>query len=372
MSGTDIREALHEVAAATSAPAPDQLVFQRLVRRERRHHLAARAGVAAVAVAAAAAVIATVVTPFLGDEGARDRQPATSPPAGIAVDLQTPVYFVADRTLTALDPQGGLHDLGLRSEDVVGYTSESVYAIGPESEVVRFDVHNSDEGSGRPWEFERVDSGVEGPVQGAALSPDGRWLGWIDLDGRLTVRDLKAGTTAAPVDLPANSGLSGLAQGTGDALVSEDGDLVLHTADGPVAIPTARDGYGAVAQAARDVVAVMDRDDRTRIYDVSSGTAQLLDTVPGAGVLAPYGDHLVSISAAPDDSSAALLWTAGGDAVALSVVPGRPQSAAWADDDTALVTTYDGEGTALYACEVATQVCERLPVDGVEDLTLAR
>ena len=372
MSGTDIREALHEVAAATAAPAPDQVAFQRLVRRERRHHLAARAGVAAVAVAAAAAVIATVVTPFLGDEGARDRQPATSPPAGIAVDLQTPVYFVADRTLTALDPQGGVHDLGLRSEEVVGYTSESVYAIGPESEVVRFDVHNSDEGLAGPGSSSGSTRASRVPVQGAALSPDGRWLGWIDLDGRLTVRDLKAGTTAAPVDLPANSGLSGLAQGTGDALVSEDGDLVLHTADGPVAIPTARDGYGAVAQAARDVVAVMDRDDRDpdlrRLVRHGPAPRHRARRRGPRAVRRPPGlDQRRTATTRRRRCSGLRAVTT----VPLSV-PGRPQTAAWADDDTALVTTYDGEGTALYACEVATQVCERLPLDGVEDLTLAR
>jgi hypothetical protein len=371
MTNIDLREALHEVADATPAPDQDRMAFQRLVRRERRRHHAARAGVVAVAAAAAVAVVATVIAPFVGDEGARDLPPAVRPHPGLGVDLQAPVYFVADGQLTALDPQGGVHDLGLRSEDVIGSTSESVYAIGPDSQVVRFDVHNSDEGAGGPWEFERVDAGVEGPVQGAALSPDGRWIGWIDLDGRLTVRDLKAGTSTGPVDLPANSGLSGLAQGTGDALVSEDGDLVLRTPDGPVVIPTAEDGYGAVAQAARDVVALMDRDDRTRIYDVSTGTATLLDTVPGGGVLAPYGDHLVSVSFARNDSSTVLLWSAGGETGPLSV-PGRPQAAAWADDDTALVATYDGDATALYACDVATRGCERLPVDGVEDVTLAR
>ena len=53
-------------------------------------------------------------------------------------------------------------------------------------------------------------------------------------------------------------------------------------------------------------------------------------------------------------------------------MPGQPQSVAWADDDTALVTTYDGQGTALYACEAAGTECERLPVDGVEALSLAR
>ena len=43
-----------------------------------------------------------------------------------------------------------------------------------------------------------------------------------------------------------------------------------------------------------------------------------------------------------------------------------------ADDDTALVTTYDGQGTALYGCEVGSARCARLPLDGVEDVTLAR
>ena len=252
--------------------------------------------------------------------------------------------------VTALDPQGGVHDLGLRSEEVIGWTSEFVYAYGPESEVVRFDVHNSDEGPGGPWEFERVDSGIPGAVQAADLSADGRWLGWIDLDDRLTVRDLKAGTVTDPVDLPRNSSLADLAQGTGAPLVSENGDLVLRTADGPVAIPTPG-GYGVVAQATRDLVAVMDRDDRTRIYDVSSGTAELLDTVPGAGVLSPYGDHLVSITVGRDDSSTVRSGPTGRRR--RLPVPGQPQSVAWADDDTALVTTYDGEGTALYACEVA-------------------
>ena len=79
----------------------------------------------------------------------------------------------------------------------------------------------------------------------------------------------------------------------------------------------------------------------------------------------------MSVDLARDDSSAVLLWTAGGDTVPLPV-PGQPQTVAWADDDTALVTTYDGEGTALYGCDVGSAECARLPLDGVEDVTLAR
>ena len=45
MSGTDIREALKEVGAATRAPAQDRVAFQQQVRRERRSRAYARGGV---------------------------------------------------------------------------------------------------------------------------------------------------------------------------------------------------------------------------------------------------------------------------------------------------------------------------------------
>ena len=366
MTGIDIREALHEVASTTPAPSRDDLAFRRLVRQEQRRRLASRAGLVLGVAAAAAIVVATTVVPFVQGDGAQEQPPATRPSDPPAVDLAIPVALVADGRLTVLDPQGGVHDLGLRTEEVLGSTSEFIYAIDDQSKVVRYDVSSS------PWEFERVDSGVDVPVQSAALSPDGIRLGWIDRDGSLTVSNLKDDDSTAPFIQPPNSYLTNLAQGTGNPLVSQDGDLkLLSDSRAPVAIPTARDGYGVVAQATRDLVAVMDRDDRTRIYDVSSGTARLVDTVAGGGVLAPYGDHLVSVDLARDDSSSVLLWTAGGDTVPLPV-PGQPQTVAWADDDTALVTTYDGEGTALYGCEVGSTECARLALDGVEDVTLAR
>jgi hypothetical protein len=372
MTGTDIRDALHEIAETTPAPALDRVAFQRLVRKERRARLASRAGLAVGVAAAAAVVAATAVLPFVQGDRARELPPVTTLPDGaFRVDLQTPTYFLADGELVALDPQGEVHDLGLSSEEVIGYSSESVYAVGRESEVVRFDVSNSDEGPGG-WEFHRVDSGVEGAVQSAQLSADGRWLGWVDTDGRLTVRDLKAGTTDGPTDLPANSYLADIAQGTGNALVSEDGDLALHTATGTVAVPTEADGYGWASTASRDLVAVSDRDSRTRVYDISSGTAKLIGTVDGRAVLSPYGDHLVSVVLGDAEPGGVFLWAPGGKPAPLAV-PGSPQSAAWADDDTALVTTFDGEETALYGCEVLRDgACARLPLDGVEDVTLAR
>ena len=59
MTGTDIREALRAVAEDTPAPTIDRLVFERQVRRERRHRLGERAALG-VAVAAAVAVVTSV------------------------------------------------------------------------------------------------------------------------------------------------------------------------------------------------------------------------------------------------------------------------------------------------------------------------
>ena len=58
MTGSEIREALHEVGAATNAPPVDRVAFQRAVRRERGRRAAGRAGVLAAGVAAAAVLVA--------------------------------------------------------------------------------------------------------------------------------------------------------------------------------------------------------------------------------------------------------------------------------------------------------------------------
>ena len=126
---------------------------------------------------------------------------------------------------------------------------------------------------------------------------------------------------------------------------------MLLTTAGDIAIPTAEDGYGFVSTATRDLVAVVDRDDTTRLYDVSSGRARLVDSVPGTGLLSPYGDHLASVSYDDADLATAVLWSVGGEPVVLGV-PGSPQAVAWADDDTVLVSSAVDGQEALYGCEV--------------------
>ena len=90
MSGTDIREALKEVAAATRAPAQDRVAFQQQVRRERRSRAYARGGVA-LAVAAATAVLVATAVPFVTGSSVRDTSPAGPPGASsLARRARTP------------------------------------------------------------------------------------------------------------------------------------------------------------------------------------------------------------------------------------------------------------------------------------------
>lgn len=345
MTGTDVREALRAVADTTDAPAPDQLAFQRLVRQERRRRTGGRLLVG-VAAAAVVAVGATALGTLPGD---RPTQVAVAPRTVDASGLDVPAHLVVDGRLVAVDPQGERHDLGV-AEDVVGWTSEEVYYVDTESVLIRRALDTSDEGPGG-WTWGEPEE-VVGPVQSARLSADGRWLGWIDLRERLHAVDLKAGADAAPVQQPGNTVLVDLAQGTGAPLVSQDGDLVLLTAAGEVVVPTEADGYGLVATASRDLVAVVDRDDTTRLYDISSGAAELVDSVPGAGVLSPYGDALVSVELSRDDVASAVLWPGDGEPAVLPV-PGSPQMAGWADDDTVLVSTAEDGRDVVHACDVA-------------------
>jgi hypothetical protein len=326
--------------------------------------------------AAAAVAVAVAATGPLLDTGSSEAGVATTPevvdlvPEPGAVDLDNPLYYVAGGRLMALTPQGEVLDLEQRSEGVVGWTSESVLALDTVSDVVRMDVSNSDEGTGGPWTFTRVDAHVPEALQSVELSSDGRWLAWVDLDDRLVVQDLKAGTVSDPVDVGPNAALVDVAQGTGFPLVSEDGDLVLHADAGRVAVPTEGDGYGLASTASRDLVAVGDRDDVTRVYDVSSGAAELVDEVRGTGYLSAYGTHLVSVAREPGDAGASLLlWAPGQETLRLET-PGVPMEVAWADDDTFVVTSRVDDRTVLLGCEALDPRCSVLLAEGVDDLRL--
>jgi WD40 repeat protein len=255
----------------------------------------------------------------------------------------------------AVTPDGQVQDLG-RHESVVGSTAEGVLVVGTDSVPVWIGASGSGEGDGS-FTFEPGTGPVTlpdtGPVQSVALSGDGRYLAWLDLEDRVTVWDLKADALRQQVQVSRDAAVTSVSDR--GVLVSEDGDLRMFVAEGVVEVPTQGDGYGSLSDTMGDFVGVADRDDITRIYDVNrpDGQAELVDTVPGTGRLAPYAEAMVSV-----DGTTARLFTDGEPRVL--AVEGTPQSAGWLDEDHALVTSAESGGTSVWVCPVADATCSRV------------
>jgi hypothetical protein len=361
MSTTEIREALTEVRDAVDVPVVDRLAFERRVRAQRRRRTAGRVLVVGT-VAAGVAVAAAVSGGVGGPDRGRDSGPAHESTA--AGGLGETVFFVLDGELSALDPSGRVHDLGVRAEAVVGFTSERVYAVDRDSHLVVRTVSYDDEETRRAT-FGRAASPVSGAVQTAALSGDGRYLAWTDLDDVSHRYDLKADRE----DLTVSGGpsTSVVDVGADGLLLSEDGELNLRTAGSVIPIPVQGDGYGVASQVAFGRVLVNDRDDRSRLYDVSDGhAARLVATVTGFGTLGPYAERVASIVTDSSDASRLEVWD-GGDGLSLTGLGATPDQLRWADESTLLVAAHRGGESSLYACDIDL-ACQRLPVDGEVDL----
>lgn len=353
-----LRETFEAVGVGVQVPPFDEMAFERKVGRARRRRTATL--VAGVTAAAAVVAVAVVAVPPLVD---RDRSDAGSRVAGQASmslhpeALPAPLYYVSAGRLVAVTPDGEVHEIG-RSEAVVGFTAEGVLAFDERSQLVWIEAASSGEGEGA-YGFERgagpVTLPAVGPVQSAALSGDGRYLAWVDLDDVVTVHDLKAREFRQAAQLGPSSYVAAVSER--GVLVSEDGELRLLEADGAVDIPTKRDGYGWVSDTAGTLVAVADRDDVTRVYDVTppDGRARLVDSVPGTGRLAPYAGAIVSV-----DGSVVRLYPADGEPGVLDGVVGTPQSAGWIDEDHAVVTSAEGGGTSVYVCPTRDMTCTRV------------
>ncbi len=183
MTTTEIREALLAVEQAVDVPPADQVAFQARVRAERRRRTAGRALVAA---AAAAAVVTAGIAgnAVLGDP---ESTPLANTP-GETADRSVPdtVFFTLDNRLTALDPQGVVHDLGQYSEGVIGWTEDRLYALDDDSHIT---VRRAE-----PPFAEVPGAPTPDPVQSVALSGDGRYLAWLGLDDMVHRYDLVAGS----------------------------------------------------------------------------------------------------------------------------------------------------------------------------------
>lgn len=359
MTRTEIRNALLEVRESVAVPPVDRLAFRARVRAERRRRTTGRLAVAGIA----AAAVAVVGTLTLGAGGGLDRVRDEAPagPTTSSGRVFETVWFVRDGQLTALAPDGSVHPMDLRTEGVVGWTSERVYALDEERRLVVRTVSYDDEGARTPT-FGAEQAPVSGVLQSAALSGDGRYLGWVDLEGTAHRYDLKADRVDFELVLPEGAGLVDVGA---DGLLSYDaGRLELRAGRVVIEVPTRDDGTGAAAQLAMGHVLVPGRDGRTRLYAVSSGRAEEVTTLDGFGVLGPYAERVATWSL---DGGGAGLEVWDGELGAVTGLTGTPDDARWADEQTLLVTTRSASGQQLSVCGLDLD-CAPLPVEGEVNL----
>ncbi len=345
MTTTEIRDALRAVEQAVDVPPVDRVDFQARVRAERRRRTAGRA---LIGVAAAAALVAGGVTAraVLDDP---DRTPVADVPVQPDEVLTETVFLVLDHRLTALDPDGTQHDLGQPGEAVVGTTSELLVAVDDESRVVMRRTEPP---------FREVASPVAGAVQSVALSGDGRYLAWLDLDDEVHRYDLVADREDVTFDV----GTDGYVAAVGErgVLAFTDGALVLRDANGSIPIPVQNDGFSYSSDLARDLVTVNDGDGRSQLYDVSSGTARLVETFEGEAAIGPFAERVAVIVPEARDRARVEVWDGGTRLPVTGLGDVIPTFVRWAGETTLLV---DGEQAGLFACDIDLR-CARLPVSG--------
>jgi hypothetical protein len=354
MTTTEIRDGLREVGQAVSIPALDRTAFQREVRRARR----ARAGERLALAGAAAAVVAAgvVVAPYLTPDSTVVDPPASGTPEG---PPEGTVYVIADGRLVALDSSGTQHDVGARAEGLLGFRGGEVFVVSTQSRVEAFAEIDDPEGPD-PAGFRSIDVPAEDPVSSAALSADGRFLAWLDLEGVVHRYDLVAGRDLPELPLGRDSYLVDVS--ASGVLVAQDGGLSLRDDDGRIDIVADDDTWAS--QVVGDRVLVSGSGGTTRLYDVSSGVARQVVELPGDGSITAAGDRVLFFERSADDSTTVRLWDGTGTRP-VTGVDGTVDRIRWVDDGsdagTFLLTGY-ADGPALWSCDLAGE-CQRLAVD---------
>ena len=350
MTPTEIRTALTDVRDAVEVPVADRVAFQAWLRAERRRRTAGRV---ALCGAAAVVVVAGVALAGLGRGDDRRVDPGPAGHRTATGEVSETVYFVLDGRLTALDPAGVVHDLGVDAEGVVGFTSERVFVVDDSRHLVVRTVSYDDEGTGRAT-FGTAPSPVSERVRTMVLSGDGRYLGWTGMDDVAHRYDLKA--EREDLELAGLVGSSVIGVGEEGVLLHSADGLVVRDADTVVQVPVEQAWGGASAQLANGHVLVDDREGRASLYDLGD-PEEPLAVLDGFGVLGPYAERV-----AVDSGDHVDVWD-GGTTTRVTGLDATPDQLRWADEATLLVAAHDAEGSGLWTCDIDL-ACTRLPVAG--------
>jgi hypothetical protein len=356
----EVARVLRQVADTVEVPPLNEAALHRQVRRERGRR--SRSGIAAAAAAAAMIGVGLAGADHWFQPGGQQAPAATAP---AEANASVPVYLRVGGRLAALTPDGELHRLGVRVEEVLGATGDGVMAVGQESNLVRFRAVRS-EGE---WRFDRVEAPTGEPVQGAAVSQTPSRVAWLSLDDEVVTYDLEAGAVVARAEATESTSVQAVSSGV---LVHDDAGLRLLGDEGAsVELPVEQIPW--YASVAGGLVAVADgQEDSTTVFDVSEGRAQVVDRIEGSGILGPAGSGLLSLLPGERDG-AALAWTGDGEARPVSGLEGVAVDVSWAGPDTAVVLVRDGDGgtrTDVFTCSVADAACGLALRGGRQEISL--
>ncbi|MGH3345951.1 MAG: WD40 repeat domain-containing protein [Nocardioides sp.] len=368
MTGTDVREALHEIGHGVAAPPIDRLAFQAEVRRERRRRAAGRVVVAGAA-AACLALAVSVAGDLFPERSARPASPVTSTPQ--TGEVGGVVYAVVDGRLVAwdgasatrLDPVEGL----------LGSTQEGVWAVDRDSRVVSTLVVDDPEGP-LPAGFAEGESPVEGAVQSAALSDDGRYLAWVTLDEEVVVYDLAADEVAWKVDGSGGDSRY-LVDVTADGvLISDWNELTVWRPDGSGTDVQPTGGTsGLESQLTPGRLLVSGSGGDSTLFALDGSGARELRSFEGVAAIAPDGERVVTFA---EEGTGASMWDAAAGRRPFGGLDGVHISAArWVDDGSesglVLVTGSRDQSSHLWSCDPVALECGTLPI-GEGDVRITR
>jgi hypothetical protein len=347
---TEIRDALTAVREAVDVPPVDDLRFRELVRSERRRRTGSRvlAGLAAATVAGA---VGTLVVSGADDD--RGADVAETP--GQAVSTAS-VPVAIDGHLALVTADGSVRRSEVRVEDVVGTTAQGVVVVGRDSHVRLVPVHGSDERAtfGEPRDL------VGAPVQSAHLDKQGLFLGFVDRDDTLHLREMGAETDYETGLVEASDRV--LAIDGGRWLTeSESEGLVLHDHGSSTQVGTAFPAD--TAELAGQTLAV-GTSDGAEVFEASDGSPRFGGSLGGeVSSLAPGGDVVATATGVQqvDLGMSVAVWLI--DAFSGEEVPlagydgGAARDIAWVDDDELAVLAGVGEDE-LWVCSAAARRCE--------------